>query len=248
MDGKDPFGALIIHGLSAALNCVAGVEEAIRELGLPTRMPVLRGHGADSPEALRDIRWPDWVADGEAALDDLLTEVNQAILFGHSMGGLVALHLAADRTDEIDSLVLAAAAIQLTSPVAPGRPLSFLLPLVERLLDTYDMPPVYVDEDQAKTDATYDWLPIEAVSSFLTFSKVTRSRLPEITVPTLIMQSRADTTVAPESAEIIYRHIATPKPQKRIVWFEKTEHEMFRDIERQAAIQTVADFVKGRVG
>jgi carboxylesterase len=209
-------------------------------------MPVLRGHGAESPEALRGIRWPDWVADAESALQELLDEVEQAIVFGHSMGGLVALTLVADHGDRVDSLVVAAAAVQLASPLAPGRPLYVLAPLVTRFRDQLPMPPVYADPALAQYDTNYAWAPSDAALSLLAFSKRTRQRLPEVDVPTLILQSRNDATVAPESAELIYERIATPPGEKRIVWFEETGHEMFRDCEREAAIGAVANWVRKR--
>jgi carboxylesterase len=67
-------------------------------------------------------------------------------------------------------------------------------------------------------------------------------------VPTLIMQSRKDTTVAPESADIIYNGISTPADQKHITWFEVTEHEMFRDCERDKTVGTVVQYVRERTG
>lgn len=245
---EGPFGVLILHGFTSSLDCVNGVEPPLKALGLPTRMPVLRGHGAESPEALRGVTWRDWVADGEAALGDLLTEAERAIVFGHSMGGLVTLTLAADHHDAIESIVVAAAAIQLASPLAPGRPFHFLAPLVARLQKRLDMPPVYVDSELAQYDTNYAWAPADAVLSLLEFSRVTRRRLPEVHVPALVMQSHNDSTVAPESAEIIYESISTPSEQKRIAWFDETEHEMFRDCEREAAIETVVDYVRARVG
>jgi carboxylesterase len=245
---KEPPGVLVVHGFTSSLDCVSGVESAVKELGVPTRMPVLRGHGAESPDALRGVTWPDWVADAEAALQELLTEAEEAIVFGHSMGGLVALNLAADHDDVIDSIVVAAAAVQLTSPLAPGRSLHVLAPLVTRLLDKIDMPPVYADPSLAQHDTNYAWAPTDAVASLLAFSKRTRQRLSQIEVPTLILQSRNDSTVAPESATIIYEGIATPPEQKEIVWFEETEHEMFRDCEREAARAVVANWVRKRCG
>jgi carboxylesterase len=250
---KQQFGVLVIHGFTASLDCVSGVEAAIEALGLPTRMPTLRGHGAESPEALRRVAWRDWVVDAQAALQDLLTEADRVIVFGHSMGGLVALTLAADdaagiASGVIDSLVVAAAAVQLASPVAPGQKLSFLQPLLVRLFKKWDMPPTYADPALAEFDTNYAWAPTDAIAELLEFAQVTRRRLPEIRVPTLIMQSRRDTTVAPESAQIIYDAISTPPDQKRIAWFEVTEHEMFRDCEREATVQTVADYVKERTG
>jgi carboxylesterase len=243
---QQPYGVLIVHGFTSSLDCVSGIEAPLKALGLPTRTPVLRGHSAESPEALRGVTWRDWVADADAALKDLLTEAERAIVFGHSMGGLVTLTLAADHADVIDSIVLAAAAVQLASPLAPGRPFHFLVPVLRRILKKWDMPPTYADPVLAQYDTNYAWTPMDAIISFLEFSKATRHRLPEVRVPALIMQSRQDTTVAPESAEIIYDSISTPPDQKRIVWFEETEHEMLRDCEREAAIGTVVDYVRER--
>jgi len=96
---KKPYGVLIIHGFTSSLDCVCEIEPPLKALGLPTRMPVLRGHNAGSPEALRGVTWLDWVADAKSALQDLLTEVERAIIIGHSMGGLVALNLAADHME-----------------------------------------------------------------------------------------------------------------------------------------------------
>jgi carboxylesterase len=210
-------------------------------------MPILRGHGAESPEALRGVVWQDWVGDAEAALEDLLTEARRAIVFGHSMGGLVTLTLAAERAEVIDSIVVAAAAIQLASPLAPGRPLYLLAPLVAWLRGKLDMPPVYADPDLAQYDTNYPWVPGDATLSLLEFSKITRQRLPEVRVPTLTIQSRNDSTVAPESADIIYQRISTPSDQKHVVWFEQTEHEMFRDCERDAAVDVVVNWVRKRM-
>jgi carboxylesterase len=248
MSSKKPYGVLIVHGFTSSLDCVNGLEAPIQALGLPTRMPTLRGHGAASPEALRSVTWHDWVADAEAALKDLLTEADKAIVFGHSMGGLVTLTLAADHPDVIDSIAVAAAAVQLTNPLSPGRPLHFLAPLVSRLLKKVDMPPIYADPALAQYDTNYRWAPIEAVNALFDFIEATRRRLPEVRVPALIIQSRKDTTVAPESTEIIYEGISTPPDQKRIVWFEVTEHEMFRDCERDGTIGAVVNYVKARAG
>ncbi len=265
---KKPLGALIIHGFTASLDCVREIEPPLKALGLPTRMPVLRGHGGASPEALRGVKWQDWLADSEAALNDLLTECDKAIVIGHSMGGLMALLLASrvplvgnnlveaganlmagkiDLPVRIDSLVLAAAAVQLTNPMAPGRPLHFLAPLVARLLKQWPMPPVYADPELAKFDTNYAYAPMDAVKTLLDCVEVTRKKLDQVIVPTLILQSRKDTSVALESVRMIYTGILTPAEEKKIVWFEKTEHEMFRDCERYAIIDVIANYARERM-
>jgi carboxylesterase len=245
---QSPLGVLILHGFTSSLDCVSGIDEPLAARGIPTRVPVLRGHGETSPEALRGVRWTDWLADGEAALQALRDEVEQVVIVGHSMGTLVAVMLAAEHAEEafVDSLVLAAPAVQLSSPLAPGKPFSFLIPVLRRVLRKWDMPPNYADASLAQYDTNYEWAPMESVMEVLAFSEAARKRLPEVKQPVLIIQSRNDTTVAPDSAEVVYSEVATPADQKRIVWFERTEHEMFRDCEREDAVQAVVEFVRAR--
>lgn len=245
---KSPLGVLIVHGFTAGLDCVRPIQAGLAPLGLPMRMPVLRGHGADSPEALNGVVWQDWVADGEAALQDLLTEAERAIIVGHSMGTLVTITLAAEHANDgvVDSLVLAAPAVYMTSPVAPGHPLAFLRPLASLFMRRYDMPPNYADKSLEPYDSNYPWAPISAVQQFLDFTQAARARLPEVTAPLLVLQSRNDTTVDPRSADIVIAETGTPDAEKRIAWFQETEHEMFRDCEREAAVATVVHWVQGR--
>lgn len=250
---RKPFGVLVLHGFTSSLDCVSGVEAAIRALGLPTRMPVLRGHGAESPEALRGVVWRDWLADARSALQDLRAEADRVIVVGLSMGALLALTLAADAAAAadgvIDSLVLVSPAIHMTSPYAPGRPFAALVPLMQLLFPRWDFPsPIYADPALARFDTNYTWVPTAAIGEFFALIRATRRRLAEVRVPTLILHSRRDSTADPRGALMLYRAIATPPDQTRIVWFEVTDHEMFRDCEREAAIQTVVEYVRERTG
>ena len=245
---KKPYGALIIHGFTASLDCVRDIEPPIKSLGLPTRMPVLRGHGAESPEALRGVTWHDWMFDAESALKDLLTEGEKAILIGHSLGGLLTILLAAEHGDQIDSIVLAATAIQLRTPLGPGRPLSFLAPLIGLVFKKWDFAPAYADPSLAVYNSNYRWAPTDAILSLFDLSRVARSHLADVKTPTLILQSHNDLSVAPASANIIDHGISTPDAQKRIAWFEKSGHEMFRDCEREATVDIIAEYVRERIG
>lgn len=88
---------------------------------------------------------------------------------------------------------------------------------------------------------------MEAIAQMLAFSKQARDRLREVNVPTLALQGRADTTVLLIGAEIVLGDITTQPANKRIFWFERTEHEMFLDAEADAAIATVVDYVRTRI-
>jgi carboxylesterase len=245
---RKAFGVLILHGFASSLDSINLLETPLTRLNLPVRMPVLRGHGAETPEALHGVTWRDWVSDSEAALRRLLKEVEQAIVIGHSMGALLALTLSANNRESIDSLVLVAPAIELKNPLAPHRPLNFLLPAAERLVQKVPMPAVYADRALAGWDTNYRWAPMDATRSFIEFSEVTRARLKEVDTPVLVLQSRRDSTISTECVDILRAELATPRLYQKVKWFHQSEHEMLRDCEREQVIEVIVDYVMERVG
>jgi len=243
---KPKLGVLILHGWTSSLDTVNGLVPPINALGLPISMPVLRGHGK-TPDALIGVKWQDWVKDATAALDSLLTEVEHAVIVGHSMGGMLALYLAATHPQGIDSIVTAGSPGRMATPFAPGNVLHPLFQLVWPLVKTYKLDPIYADPELAKDDTCYRWCPVVAVKQLFDFSKALKILLPEVKVPALILQSKHDSTCLPKSADLIYTGISTPIEDKKIAWFEKTEHGMFQDMETKQVIQTVVDFIVGRM-
>lgn len=242
-----PLGVLILHGFTSGLNCVNGMEVPLKALGIPVSIPVLRGHGAESPDALRGVVWQDWVADAEAALEELLKTAEKVIVVGHSMGALVALTVAANHQQNIDSMVLAAPAIQLSNPLAPGRKLHFLTHLLRKMFDKWPSVPIYADRERAKFSTNYRWAPTDSIVSLFNFIKVTRKRLQEIKTPLLILHSHHDSVVSEQSIEIIFNRVATAEASKRVAWLEKSDHELFLDCERDLAIQMVVDYIRERI-
>lgn len=236
-------GCLILHGLTSSLDCVNGLVPYMKRNGIPYRMPILRGHGT-KPEDLIGVTWRDWYADGEAALLDLCKEVDRAVVVGLSMGGLVGLQLAMEHADQVDSFVGVAAALRLANPLAPGKALSFLRPVIARLVKFWPLPPDYCLPALAQFNTNYTQCPMTAVASFLEFGGEVEKRLPEVKVPLLIIQSHADAMVDPTAAQVI--HDRSSSTEKRILWFEKSKHEMMRDVEREEVFKAIEGFVLER--
>jgi len=86
-----------------------------------------------------------------------------------------------------------------------------------------------------------------AIKQLFDFINQQNNYLPKVSVPLLILQSRADSSCAPDSVDILFDRTSTPKANKRIVWFEKSEHGMFLDIEREQVIAEVVQFVQARI-
>ena len=178
----------------------------------------------------------------------LMNESEKVIIVGHGMGSLLALVLAANSRDSVDSLVLTAPSIALPKPLWTQLRLLVLKPSVQHTFKRWTLPPSYTDRKQGKTDTNYRWAPMESLHSFFELIEMTRGRLSEIKAPTLILQSTRDSTVSPEAPEIILKGIGTPNGQKRIQWFNKSGHELFRDCEREEVSNVVVNYLMERVG
>ena len=247
--GSEAFGVLIIHGFTATLDSVNALVEPIEKLGARVRVPVLKGHGGPSPEKLRGVTWCDWMKDAEAAFLELASEVERVIVVGHSMGGLLALNLAAKYQDrQLAAAVVAAPAFRLVSMLGPGRPLHFLAPLLQNFVRNWDLRVAYSDADEASRSVHYPWAPTDAIISFFDLISFTRTRLHDIRCPVLILHGRAEQTVAPESAKLVFGEIATSPGDKKLVWLERSGHQMFCDSHRDAAVEAIVSYIGSITG
>ena len=244
---RSPLGVLIIHGFSATHESVQVLLKPLRELGIPISLPILAGHGASSPEALRGLKWDAWMADAEQALEELLLQAERIIVVGHSMGALLSLNLAVRRPGKVDSLVLAAPAIKLVSVLAPGRPLHFAARFVSFFVKNWGLKSVFSGEHSLNTMLHYEWAPTDAIISFFELIKKIRPLLGSVRVPVLILHGCRENTVRPESASILYHQIATDASAKSILWLKRSGHQLFCDCERETAVQAIIEFISRRI-
>ncbi len=245
---RSPFGVLVIHGFTATLDSVRLLSLSLQEFGIPLSVPLLTGHGASSPEALRGVKWEQWMADAEEALLKLSLEAEQIIVIGHSMGALLSLNLAVRYQNRIDSLVLATTAIKLVSVLGPDRPLHFAAPLLGKIIKNWELKSDVSEQECANGTPHYSWVPTDAIISFFELIKESLQILDRVNVPVLIIHNRKESTVLPESAIMLYNRIATPCPDKSLIWLERSGHQIFCDCERENAVKAIIDYVAGRIG
>lgn len=233
---KDPVGVLVLHGFTSHIHCVDPLLPGLDAMGVPYRFPILKGHGT-RPEDMENATANDWYDDAENALLDLFQDAEKIIVIGLSMGGAMALDLAAYHRDKVAGVVGIAAAVKVADPLAP------LSPLLAGLVRFWPSPRAFNDKAlEKKENKNYKKFSTKAFASLYRYIKGTKNRLSFIKAPILILQSRKDTVISPDSARIIYEKVSSR--DKTIVWFEKTNHEMLLDMEHDKVIKTVLDFVK----
>ncbi|MBI3971223.1 MAG: alpha/beta fold hydrolase [Chloroflexi bacterium] len=233
-------GCLILHGFTANVDNVRALASMAERLGMPYRTPLLRGHGT-RPDDLRGVTWQDWYDDAAAALRDLRTEAERVVLCGHSTGGLVALHLAAERPDDIAEVVTIAAALRIASP------LIHFSPILCRFIRVWrgDLSGGFADPTLATRCTNYEWFPTDAVVSLYRYGRYVERLLPRVQAPLLVTHSHSDRVIAPRSAEIIYERTGSTK--KQLQWFDRSGHEMLLDRAADEVVDAIEASLRARI-
>jgi carboxylesterase len=113
-------GVILIHGFTGTPRDLQGLGEALQGRGLAVRIPRLPGHGTNGRDFLA-TGWRDWLRCGADAYADLHAICPRIHLVGYSMGGSIAVILAA--RFKVERLVLLAPALRTTNPLLPLSPL-----------------------------------------------------------------------------------------------------------------------------
>ncbi|MEW6662598.1 MAG: alpha/beta hydrolase [Bacillota bacterium] len=82
---------------------------------------------------------------------------------------------------------------------------------------------------------------LAAVHSLTSLAGIVRRELSKIKAPVLVIQSRQDQGLLPESGEEIIRLVQAER--KRLVWFEHSGHLITIDRERERVLSVAGEFI-----
>jgi carboxylesterase len=244
---KNRIGILLLHGFTTTPTTFRFFIPKIEALGIPYQAPILYGHGAESPLALKGVYWKEWIAQAVHELNILSARVEKIIIIGHSMGGMIALHLAASHEKKIDSVIVAGSSPRSISIFGPGHVLNFLVPYFVKVVNKLDWHHAYSAPEYPRGEDAYKWVPTDALLQLFAIMKSTGRILRNVKLPVLILHSKVDSKNSPDGAIAMFEKLSTPKEEKKLVWFEQTDHSMFLDCEKEAVNQIVVEYVKNRM-
>ncbi|MFF7869796.1 alpha/beta hydrolase [Streptomyces qaidamensis] len=207
--GAEPFhheggevAVLLCHGFTGSPQSLRPWAEHLAEHGLTVSLPLLPGHGTRW-EDLRITGWQDWYAEVDRALRLLCERHETVFVAGLSMGGALALRLAAKHGDAVRGVMVVNPANKVHGLAAHA------LPVVRHLVPATKG----IASDIAKPDSRelgYDRVPLHAAHSLRQFFQATDRELPQVTQPVLLMRSPQDHVVPPvDSARILSRISST---------------------------------------
>src|SRR5690242_2839077 len=163
--------------------------------GFGVAVPRLPGHGTTWQECNR-TRWADWYGEAERSFEKLRADCDQVVVGGLSMGGSLALRLAADLGRDVSGLVL------VNPAVATARKDVKLLPVLQHVVPSF---PGIADDikKEGVQEHGYTRTPLKAAASMMAGWKALREDLPRVTQPLLMFLSDVDHVVDPSSAATI---------------------------------------------
>lgn len=172
---------------------------------------LLDGHGTKE-EDLLEIKWEDWYRSVKRAYELTRLVGDEVIVVGSSTGGDLALHLAVDKPKVFGVVLLASAIFFQDWRINFSGIGKYFIKYNFRPLSP-ELKPYY-----------YESMAVSAIYEVYKLSGVTRKELRNITQPILIIQSKSDKTVKPESAEYIYKKIGSKN--KELVLLENCPHAL----------------------
>ncbi|MFK8911119.1 alpha/beta hydrolase [Streptomyces sp. YS-3] len=208
LPGAEPFrheggevGVLLCHGFTGSPQSLRPWAEFLAEHGLTVELPLLPGHGTRWQD-MQLTGWQDWYAEVDRALRELSGRCERVFVFGLSMGGALALRLAAKHGDAVSGVVV----------VNPGNKVHGLaahaLPVVRHFVrSTKGIASDIAKEGSAEVG--YDRVPLHSAHALRNFFRLVDHELPQVTQPLLLLHSPQDHVVPPADSARILRRVSS---------------------------------------
>jgi len=228
-----PVGVVVLHGFTGNPQSVRPLAGAFVTAGFAVEMPLLPGHGT-SVEDMVPTRWSDWSSAAEAAYQDIAGRCEQVFVAGLSMGGSLAIWLAETRPDIAGIVVIN----PLVDPPAPG-----FRDMLSGMLEEGEVSVPAIGSDialQGAPESSYDASPIEPMLSMFEGVDEVAARLGELRCPVLLLSSRTDHVVPPDSGDLLAASVGGPLER---VWLERSFHVATLDHDAAEVRDRAVEFV-----
>lgn len=273
MPGAEPYamgpagaevGCLVVHGFTGSPYEMRPFAERLAARGVYVDVPLLPGHGT-SVEDMSRTSFPDWVAGAEAAYLGLAARHRPTFVLGFSMGGLIALMLAARH--QVDGVVVISAPLRIRDPRARFLPLIALMrkyePPTPPATVTAPLPPSVAkplagqsETSSERRTVSYSQKPVVCIRSLMRLMQAVTAEMPRVQAPLLAVYGAHDHTAPPEDGQWIIDHAgrgagagpgrdAVAETLRRLVVLEDSDHFGMFGPDRNRLLGEVEAFVVG---
>jgi carboxylesterase len=238
-NGNAP-AVLLLHGGGDTPQTLRYLAEYLYSRGYDVRVPLLPGHGRTLQD-FSSVAANQWIETARSAYRELANSRPWVGVGGLSMGGALAARLAADERS-LPALVLLAPYVAMPSRIAVAARLSLLWGVAVPYVSAVDPAAARSIHDQAEAARSlgYGVFTPAALRALRTTVARAIAALPNVTCPTLMIQSREDNRVPPAIAQRAFDRIGAS--DKELVWVTGAGHVITVDYGRDRVFQLVGDF------
>lgn len=236
-DGND-VGVLLCHGFTGCPQSLRPWAEALAGAGYTVRLPLLPGHGTTWQD-LNRTRWTDWYGTVAAGLDELTGSCRSVVVAGLSMGGALALRLAAQRGTDVTGVMVVNPAVKAEDPRLAALPvLQYVLPSLPGIGSDIKKPGV--------SELAYPRNPLRALYSLTRLWADVVTDLPRVTQPLLVMRSAEDHVVPASSSALVLRQVSSADVQEIVC--EDSYHVATLDNDAELIVKQSLAFIERVTG
>ncbi|NUP70413.1 MAG: alpha/beta fold hydrolase [Gemmatimonadaceae bacterium] len=242
LTGTNGRALLLLHGSGDSPQTLRYLGERLNAAGFTVHAPLLPGHGR-SPRDFAQVTAVAYLAAARAALDTLRARHGWIGVAGLSMGGALATQLAAEAAD-VRVLVLMAPYLAATPQVAWATRTAPVWGLVQPYVDARGGLSVHDPVARAASYA-YGVVAPRALRALLDTAAKGRAALAQVTVPTLVIHSRADNRI-PEAT--VTETMATLRAPTERHWVTGCGHVITVDYCKDTVANLVLAFLARHAG
>jgi len=239
---------LIIHGVSEHVGRWEHVAEFFVNEGFEVHSYDQRAHGESGDGTLDIESFDQFVDDIAHTIADIRAEGRPLVLYGHSMGGLIATRYAQSEHPQPDVLVLSAPALVAAAPPLLKTAANVLGRLVPKFAIKSPVTQSHLSRDPAVGEAYVNdpkvYLKGTARFGKLFFETMDRAReaINKIRIPTLVIHGADDEIVPPRASAPL---AGVDGVERRV--FPGLRHEMHNEPEQDEVLDFVAGWIKPRL-
>ena len=245
MPGAEPFGfestqsetgVLLVHGFTGSPQGLRPWGEHLAAQGWTVIAPRLPGHGTTIGE-LAKTSGDDWYGEAEMALVGLNERCSSVFVCALSMGGTIALDLAARQPERVTGLAIVNASVYSDDPRARFAPLLGKLPFAVKGIGS-DI------ADPSQKELCYPKIPLRAAAALLEYQNSVKERLANVKAPMLLFASRQDHVVPPGNTSFVAEHVASTDIET--IWLERSYHVATLDYDAPLIFERSTEFITKR--
>ena len=233
-------GIYLIHGFSSTTYEMNKLMIYLSKLGYQVRADNLPGH-ATTVDDCNNTTYEEWISFVERKVAEMYTSCKKVIVIGVSMGGSLALHLAA--VFPLDGVVAASCIFQFKNEFN----VRILTRLFHRLKPKINKGTTFApDQLKAKKLLFYGYqtYPLIAVNEMRKMVDRIKMNLFKIKNPVLLIHSKNDSTAPFNNFHIVKNKI--DNKYLSLLILEKSIHNIFDDdIEQRKIKDVIFNFIKG---